>query len=43
MSGRTLKKLPLVCISEHFHLLPINLNHFLIALAKSVMKIIKKK
>ncbi|GAV52001.1 hypothetical protein ZYGR_0AF04730 [Zygosaccharomyces rouxii] len=39
VSGRMLRKLPLICLSEHFQELPVRLDNFLLALAHSVVNI----
>ncbi|SCU84863.1 LADA_0D04280g1_1 [Lachancea dasiensis] len=36
ISGRTLRKLPLVCLSEHLYSLPVTLREFMLALAMTV-------
>ncbi|CCF58238.1 hypothetical protein KAFR_0E00840 [Kazachstania africana CBS 2517] len=39
VSGRILRKLPLLCLSEHFQTLPVEINHFLVGLATTIMSL----
>ncbi|SCU88009.1 LAFA_0E10154g1_1 [Lachancea sp. 'fantastica'] len=39
VSGRTLRKLPLICLSEHLSSLPVPIRDFLLALALTVRRI----
>ncbi|SMN21205.1 similar to Saccharomyces cerevisiae YBR186W PCH2 Nucleolar component of the pachytene checkpoint [Maudiozyma saulgeensis] len=38
LSGRALRKVPLICLSEYFQDLPVNVDSFLIALADTINK-----
>lgn len=38
-SGRTLRKLPLISLSEHFRTVPVSLDRFLMALAMSIRQL----
>ncbi|QLQ82033.1 hypothetical protein HG537_0G02870 [Torulaspora globosa] len=41
-SGRTLSKLPLISLSEHFRTVPVSLDRFLMALATSIRQLSKQ-
>lgn len=38
LSGRTIRKLPLLCLSEFFSEFPVSFNNFLVALASTIKK-----
>ncbi|CCD25090.1 Pch2p NDAI_0E02730 [Naumovozyma dairenensis CBS 421] len=42
-NGRTLRKIPLLCLSEHFRDLPIHLDAFLVGLAHTVVALDKNE
>lgn len=39
ISGRTTRKLPLMCLSEYFRTFPVDHNEFVVALAMSARKL----
>lgn len=39
ISGRTIRKLPLICLSEYFRTFPVHDDEFVLALAMSARKL----